>query len=107
MTATGTRPDLASVCPAPFVRWSVESFGVRITDDLGIRSLALEYPAAAVWEFITQGRSLSDVARLTGAVACLPDEAAHGLIDALVRTWLSDRWLEAASPIASPWPTSP
>jgi hypothetical protein len=85
----------------------VETTGIRVSDDLGDRSLTLEYPAAAVWEFITQGRSLSDLARLTAAVACLPDDAAGNLIDGLVRTWLSDGWMETASPTPSPWPTSP
>lgn len=93
--------------PAPFVRWSVESFGIRLSDDLGRRSLALEFPAAAVWEFITQGRSQAETAHLTSAVTGLADDAARTLVADLTQAWRSDHWLTAAPTPHAPWPTFP
>jgi hypothetical protein len=80
---------------APGVHWVVGRTSLTIVDEGG-SAKTLGYPGAAVWDFISRGYPLSDVATLVAAVAALDRPAAEALVRAAVAEWAACGFIEQA-----------
>jgi hypothetical protein len=65
---------------APQVSWAVEAGGVLLIDRATGAAVALGYPQAAVWDFLTRGESEERICAMLCAIASLQPEAARTLL---------------------------
>jgi hypothetical protein len=80
---------------APGVHWVVGRTSLTLVDASGV-ARTLGYPDAAVWDFMSRGYPLSEVARLVAAVESVEPPAAEELVRASVAQWVAGGLLEQA-----------
>jgi hypothetical protein len=87
-----SEPTFAS---APGLQWTVESTGLLLVrPDRGVCGV-LKYPDAAVWDFVTRGYGLPQIARMTRYIGGFPDEAAaRQFVQERLEAWQKSGWLE-------------
>ena len=82
--------------PAAGIVWAVEACGTLVIDEWGGRCLELDYPRAAIWDWLTQGRTVEQVAALTKHVADGSEDAAWSAMHDAVSTWSAEGWIKPA-----------
>jgi hypothetical protein len=80
------------VC-APGISWSVEIYGIRIIDAGGGASCFLEYPEAALWDFMTRGYDFDRVRRLVGLIGGMDPKGIEGLAAKTLVRWIARGFL--------------
>jgi hypothetical protein len=82
--------------PAGGVAWAVEATEVLVWDELAGRRRSLPYPAAAIWDFLAQGRTVQRTSQLLQFVL---DEGvdAETLVRTHVQAWLDEGWIRQTS----------
>jgi hypothetical protein len=78
--------------PAPGISWAVIASGILIIDHWGHRSRRLDYPSAALWDWLAQGRSIQETAALMLQLQDPADNKSLD-IDELVFHWRADGWI--------------
>ncbi len=71
---------------APGVRWAVERTTLTLVDGRG-GACRLGYPEAAVWDLVSRGYPLAEVARMIAAIASLDPTAADAIIRSAIEGW--------------------
>ena len=69
----------------PAVKWTVETTGIRVWGS--IDSKFLDYPEAAIWDFLSRGYDETKILRLLAPIANLDAAACRRLLDQTLQIW--------------------
>jgi hypothetical protein len=69
------------------VRWAVEAAGVVLIHGATGETIAVGYPRAAIWDFLTRGEDCERIAAKLCAIAALEPAAARKLVFETVVQW--------------------
>ena len=78
---------------AEHVRWAVEPAGVVLIDRTTGASATLDYPRAAIWDFLTRGETEEQMCGRMCAIASLDRDASLELLRRTVTELLAAGWL--------------
>lgn len=93
MKADDTLSQQATYRSAHGVVWAVQPAELLVLDEIGGHCLHLRYPEAAVWDFLTQGRTLQQISKLLQFLLDGSAEKARTVVDRNARRWLEGGWI--------------
>ena len=76
----------------PQLRWQITQRGVRLF--LNSETVFLEYPQAAIWDFISRGYQLDKTKQLLQHIAALDVDDTDKLVTEAVQSWLTNKYIE-------------
>jgi hypothetical protein len=93
MTRNGDFPLDTKYRPADGIAWAVEATGIVVLDELGGRCLKMDYPKAAIWDLLAQGRTLDGIIGVARFIVDRESEDVGALVREHVVAWLQQGWI--------------
>ena len=90
MTEPSGKPDSSGRTwqSAPGVWWAVEADGIVLGGPGAQSARSVAYPEAAVWDLLSRGRRIDDVAVMIEAIASVSPASARHIVGGCLRTWI-------------------
>jgi hypothetical protein len=79
--------------PSPDVVWAVEPSGVRLINRGSGSTLCLQYPEAALWDFVSRRVHPPESLRMYASVAGISPAEADVAIKLILTEWTDKGWL--------------
>jgi hypothetical protein len=72
------------------VRWVIDNCRIQVVDEKVNRVRQLDYPEAAIWDFVSRGRSLDQTLQMLCAIYPIDTHEAERMVRLCLQEWVQD-----------------